>query len=207
MKVITFPYGPLGANMYVVELADEYVLIDPSVNPDKILSSKRVGDDFLSKVSAILITHAHFDHILYVDKWSDLLNVPVYIDKKDAPFLSEPEMNCSSQMMADTMFCTKTVSLDDSLSFGDTKIRIIRTPGHTPGSVCYLFENERIMFSGDMLFAGAVGRVDLPLGNDTDMINSIKLLKTLDDDILVYPGHGYYTKMEIEKKSNPFFNF
>lgn len=205
MKVYTFPYGPLGANMYVVDVNGGYILIDPSVSPDKIINSGKFGDDFLSKVSAILITHAHFDHVLYVDIWANKVSCPIYISADDAEFLKDSDKNCSSHMMDDTVFYVKPSLLDDSVLINDYSIKVIRTPGHTPGSVCFLFENDKIMFSGDMLFAGAIGRCDLPLGDESLMFKSIELMKTLDDDILVYPGHGYYTKMQIEKERNPFF--
>lgn len=205
MKVYTFPFGPLGANMYVISIGDNYVLVDPSVSPDKLMSTNKFGDDFFDKVEAILITHAHFDHVLYIDEWSKVSKAPIYISSDDKEFLSEPLKNCSSQMMADTAFFAPTVDLSDKLDICGKTIKVIKTPGHTPGSVCFLFEDENIMFTGDMLFAGAIGRVDLPLGNDDDMQNSIDLLKTLNDEILIYPGHGYYSKMGIEKRSNPFF--
>lgn len=205
MKVYTFPYGPLGSNMYVLSINDSYFIVDPSVSPDRVLSSNKFDENFFSNVKAILVTHAHFDHVMYVDKWAEVCSCPIYMSDKDAPLLKDSDTNCSSFMYADVSFGANTVDCGNIINIEDISIEVISTPGHTPGSVCYLFTDFNIMFTGDMLFAGSVGRVDLPLGSQPDMLRSIDIIKSLNDDIEVYPGHGYYTKVGLEKKNNPFF--
>ncbi len=217
MKVTSFPYGPLSSNLYLLEQNDEYVIVDPSVAPERfsaVLNLPKV----ISGLKAVLITHAHFDHIMYADLWKKMLSennrndVKFYLNASEHGFLRNPDLNCSSDMSADTSFLFEPT--DNALASGialfssepDNLISVINTPGHSPGSSCYLFEKEKILFSGDTLFCGSVGRTDLPKGSYADMKKSIETLKTIGSDYKVYPGHGPSTTILKEKQFNPYFN-
>lgn len=209
MRVLSFPYGIFQANMYVLVFHDEAIIIDPCVE----WSQTSLKD---LSVKAILCTHGHFDHIQYADKLSDQFKCPVLIAKEDQPMLADPDLNHSSDMgmaisvsaVSNTFKVCDYHSLDLGITKEEFSMSVIRTPGHTSGSVCFQFsfldELKSVMFTGDTLFAGSVGRTDLG-GNEEDMFHSIQLLKSFCDDIICYPGHGRDTVLGIEKTVNPFF--
>ena len=210
MKVLTIPYGPLGSNMYITIKGNEAIVVDPSVSPEVI--KKAIPEFDFGSVKAVFITHAHFDHIKYVKEWAEVLNgKPVYMSEKDVQLLKESRGNGSYLIGEKTLFDVETTDIRNvnkkeliGLSF-----EIIETPGHTAGSclIC-VSDNEKeqkVVFSGDMLFKGSVGRTDLPSGSDLDMMRSVDLIKTLPHDYKVYPGHGPDTSIEYECSNNPYF--
>jgi len=197
-----FPYGPLASNMYILSTDSGIFIVDPSVYPDRLKES-----DIPSKVDYILITHGHFDHINAVDEWSRMYpEAEVYISSDDMDALTDPEKNGSSYFAEKCNYETVPLSIDD-LEFDG--LTVIKTPGHSKGSVCFLFEidGKKIMFTGDTLFAGSCGRTDLPGGNSAQIMSSLRLLSGLDPSIKVFPGHGPSSTIAIELASNPFFNF
>lgn len=210
-SVKTLPYGPLGSNMYLLEFDDRFALIDPSAAPSYMDLS------FIHDTEAVFVTHGHFDHIFFIQKWQDILgkDVPFYISDKDKGCLDDDELNVSELFMSDGRnFKADTVSCDGingKLIFNNkVKVTVIDTPGHSRGSVCYLFEavetGEKVMFSGDMLFKGSIGRYDMPGSDFNEMLESVKKLSALSGDITVYPGHGPSTSLLDEKRMNPYFS-
>ena len=207
MQLHVYPFGPVGANMYVLSFGKEALVIDPCVP----YSETDISD---LDVKAVLCTHGHFDHISEADSWKKKFSCPLYISSKDLALVSSPETNfasdfglsisVSSEML---IFSEKEYSEKDFGISEEFRLEIIPAPGHTSGSVCFLFhfpEEGDLMFTGDMLFQGRIGRTDLG-GSEKEMFSSIELLKTLPDSIVCFPGHGPKTNLGLEKAFNPYF--
>ena len=188
----------LCANSYVlVDSSNRCIVIDPSV-PDII----RYIDDNKLKLVAILLTHGHFDHIRVVDKLIDKYQVPFFINKQDVELLTRPELNCSDSFCRNDIVVKHTpeyIKEGDILKLFEYPIKVIETPFHTMGSVCFYLEEENVLFSGDTLFCGSVGRMDLPTSNPSLFSKSLAKLMTLDDRVFVYPGHGEKTTIANER--------
>ena len=202
MKVDIYPNGPLGSNMYIINTDFGCFLIDPSVDPDKVPIDVRPY-----KIDAILMTHGHFDHINAVDEWKWIYkDSPIFLAEEDQVMLKDSGKN-GSGMFTELRTYTSTAYDVDKLKFDG--ITVIKTPGHSMGSVCYLFEEgeDKVLFSGDTVFEGSVGRTDLYGGSSRALMNSLKLLKDIPASTDIYPGHGPATTMKEELTFNPFFNF
>lgn len=196
--------GPLEVNCYILGCEDtkETAIIDPGDNADQIIST--IEKEGL-KPKCIINTHAHFDHIGGVKEVQDHFKIDFLLHKEDL-FLVE---NASEQA---TAFGLKPISRpdvnkyidnDEKITLGNKSITVIHTPGHSPGCVCYYSDNN--VFVGDTLFAGSIGRTDLPGGSYEILINSIKeKLFPLGNSTTVYPGHGPSTTIGDEKEHNPF---
>ncbi len=207
MKIHTFPYGLVQANMYVVAFGDSAIVIDPCVHWEKTALTDL-------DVKAVLCTHGHFDHISTADELISKFSCPCYIAKEDQEMLPDPRLNFAIDFGIQVTVKQETVTFTkeeySNLDFGIAEpfsLTVISTPGHTEGSVCFLFEtkdNKKYMFTGDMLFEGSVGRTDLD-GSESDMKASIQKLKAMDDSIRCYPGHGGETVLGLEKEHNPYF--
>ena len=193
IKIVTG--GPLGVNTYVVgaEGGSSCLLIDPGVEADQV--AKAVGD---RRVDAVLLTHGHFDHMLYARHWLDL-GAKLYVHVLDAQALRSPSLNLSQVVNTQLVLPQADVLLADGdvIREAGTELTVLHTPGHTPGGVCYL--NEKTLFSGDTLFYGSYGRLDLPGGDVQDMIASLTRLMQLDGETVAYPGHGMKTKIAWER--------
>jgi glyoxylase-like metal-dependent hydrolase (beta-lactamase superfamily II) len=160
------------------------------------------------EIEAILLTHAHFDHIGGVDEIRKLKGCPVYLHDLEADWLTDPKRNGSlrwPELGVTISSDPAEYALDDrmTLSLIGTTFKVMHTPGHSPGSVSFLMDNH--LFGGDVLFRQSVGRTDLPGGNADVLYDSIhEKLFTLDDGVIVYPGHGPRTTIGYERDNNPY---
>lgn len=205
-KIVQMTVGELAENCYLFINAQtkEGFIVDPGDEASRI--SVRVGHEQM-KPTAILLTHGHFDHFLAADELAKRYEIPVYIHEEDASLLQDPNDNLSLPFFGirATLKADKTFTEGDILSLCGYDFKVIHTPGHTRGSVCFYQKELGICFSGDTLFCESLGRTDFPGGNVKDIVASIckKLLLALPEDTVVYPGHNEQTTIKHEKKYNP----
>ncbi len=191
-------------NTYIINEREEAYIIDPGTNYNEI---KQYIDSKNFKLLGILLTHGHFDHIIAVNDLVRDYDIKIYIHEKERDFLFDPNLNLSGLTYKKFTVSDKsaviTFTENDKLKIGKESIRIIDTPGHTRGSVCFKYKN--FLFSGDTLFKGTIGRTDLPTSNTLDIQRSIQtIVKICRDNTIVYPGHGHFTTILNEKYENPF---
>ena len=197
--------GPVQTNCYFLinEDTKEVLIVDPADRAQKII--EWINSEGLKPV-AILLTHGHFDHIMGVAGVKKEYNIPIYASRDEAEVLANPQINVSTMMGAYmSMKADELFSDGDVLELAGMKLKVISTPGHTIGSVCFYMEEEKVLISGDTLFEASVGRSDFPTGSSRQLIESIKTrLFVLPDDTDVFPGHGGTTSIAYEKAHNPF---
>ena len=197
MLIETFMVGNLSTNCYVVssQQTKDTIIIDPGL--DSSLEAEQIFDYIKQaalNVKLIVNTQGHPDHISGDAIFQEKYKVPICIHRFDAASLEGLE----------NMNFPAAVLLEDAslIKFGNESLKVMHTPGHTPGSICLL--GERLVFTGDTLFAGGIGRTDFPGGSDSDMRLSLQKLMRLPDYFLIYPGHGPSSIMGEEKRINPF---
>lgn len=208
MILNTYIAGPFDANNYLLmdKNTKEAVLIDCSEYKQEIIEDiYKLG----AKVKYILLTHGHFDHILGVNKMTEALGVDAYI--KNADIILAENINTMPKLlnlpMAEVPIINGRIEDWQEFQLGEHKIKAIPTPGHTEGGMSFLVDNE-FLFSGDTLFCQSFGRTDLSGGNIKKLVNSIKnVLFALEDNIIVYPGHGQSTTIKFEKTYNEILNY
>jgi hydroxyacylglutathione hydrolase len=213
-QIETFPVYPLGCNCSILYLENqkEAIVIDPGGEGDKIYDKlQKKGYE----ISYILHTHAHFDHCLSSETLRDrAIGSTLCMHKGDLPLFQNLKIQCQAfgvpfheafTYKVDKFLEDEEVISSKIQNFG---VKVIHTPGHTPGSICFLVSDseKQILFSGDTLFSGSIGRTDL-WGGDSDLIiKSIETrIFTLESETIVVPGHGEFTNVQREKKTNPFF--
>lgn len=204
-KIKLMVLGQVSTNCYILYKEDtkKAVIFDPADSSEYI---EAVIAELGLEVEGILLTHGHFDHIMAANQLKEKLQVSVVAHEEEVEVAKSPGLNLSGQFgVGYVLDVDKTVSDSDVLNMAGFSIQVIHTPGHTKGSVCYYLEKEGILFSGDTLFAGSVGRSDFPTGSGATLIRSIReKLAVLPDETEVFPGHGEQSDIGYEKGHNPF---
>lgn len=209
LKLKSFTVNPFQQNTYLIWDSNNIAaIIDPgnSTNLENVMIKKFISENNLN-LTRLLLTHAHIDHIMGNKFIFDEYGLLPEVHTEDVFFIDAMKqtammygVNCEESPKPE-----KYLEHNQLIEIGELKIKCIHTPGHSPGSITFYFEHEKVLISGDVLFNGSIGRTDLPKGDFDTLINSIKnKLFPLGDDVKVYSGHGPATTIGNEKQSNPF---
>ncbi len=205
MKINQYVVGPVQTNCYFVinEDTKETIIIDPGASADK-LAEKAEADGL--KPVAILLTHGHFDHATGARELADAFGIKIYAYEGEKETLENPQINASWMVGQKLVFSADEFLKDEQENdLAGFHIRVLFTPGHTPGGCCYYFPYEDVVFTGDSLFCMSIGRTDFEKGSMSDLVRSVKeKLMTLPDRTTVYPGHNDITSIENERMYNPY---
>jgi len=209
MKIKKLVVGPLQANCYVVWDKDgrSAAIIDPGGDPEEIIS---VVDDEKLKPVVLINTHGHIDHIAANRAIKERYDIPLLIHREDSASLTDPGLNLSAMGFGqlDSPPSDRELQDGDEISVGEIMLKVISTPGHTPGGICLLIsrsDQPDVIITGDTLFAGGVGRTDFPGGSWNLLMESIRnRLLSFPDETIILPGHGPHSTIGEERKSNPF---
>jgi len=204
IKVIMMPVGPIQGNCYLVydEDTKECMIIDPGAEGSRIVSEIEKNN---LKPKYIVNTHGHSDHMSANQQVKEATGAELLIHEEDAPMLTDGAKNLSVYMgkSINKPAPDRMLKEGDELIVGTARFKVLHTPGHTRGGICLAGEN--ICFTGDTLFEFSIGRTDFPGGSFSQIIDSIKTkLLTLDDEVIVFPGHGPHTTIGRERAANPF---
>jgi hydroxyacylglutathione hydrolase len=202
LAVDRYELGPIGTNCYVVRVergTPELVVVDPGDDATTLrLELARTG----GTVAAILVTHTHYDHIGAVADLAEAIGAPVYVSETEAPVLANPDAYFPGMRIRPWQAET-TLSGDETLELAGIEFQTVEVPGHSPGHLAFYADGS--LFSGDVLFAGSVGRVDLPFGDWDTLVESIRaLVDRFPPETIVYSGHGPPTTLGAELDRNPF---
>ncbi|MEE0836104.1 MAG: MBL fold metallo-hydrolase [Clostridia bacterium] len=206
MKIQKFIVGSMGTNCYFLigNNSDECAVVDPGAEAGRIIQKL---EEKKLKCTHILLTHAHFDHIMALETVREATGAPVFVHEADSEFLTDNDLNCMSVFSSEKIKMNPAEKLlkdGDVLEIAGERVRVMHTPGHTPGSVCFLCGSDIV--SGDTLFRGSIGRYDLPGGDFMTLLSSLKAISELDGDRRIYPGHGPSTTLTREREANLYLN-
>ena len=203
IRIKTLVIGMIRTNCYVIENTSlkEAVIIDPADEAGRIITYLQ-DNDLVCK--SILLTHGHFDHIMAAKNIVNYSGAKIYIHEEEESLAMDPDLNASSYFRRGYSLSPDILLKDNQiLSLAGFTFKVIHTPGHTVGGVCYYMPDYDALFSGDTLFHTSIGRFDFPTGNEDQLIASIRTrLLILKDETLVYPGHGQNTTIGFEKENN-----
>lgn len=205
MRICRLTVGPISTNCYIImeKSKKRALIVDPGGDADRIMNKIK---ELQVSVDAILLTHGHFDHMLAADALREKYQVKVYLGQDDSELIKNPMENVSG-MFGKPISTHADVVLQDGqvLELAGFEIKVLATPGHTKGGVCYYIEKESVAFSGDTIFQASVGRSDFPTGSGASLSKSIReKIFTLPEDTQLFPGHGDSTVVSYEKKYNMF---
>lgn len=197
--------GSVYTNCYFLQNKEtgELLIVDPAAHAEKIFQQV---SQMNGKPVGILLTHGHFDHILAANEVKEKYKIPIYACRQEEEMLREPSVNMTAYYGEGCSVKPDRFLNDlDVFEAAGFSVQMIHTPGHTKGSCCYYIREEGILFSGDTLFYGSVGRTDFPGGSTAEIVRSLhKLLESLPEETDVYPGHDAATTIGYEKRYNPF---
>lgn len=200
MEIKSVCVGELMVNCYILADGKEACVIDPGSEADRIIQE---ADKMGAKITKILLTHGHYDHIGAVKRLAEKTGAKVYVHKEDEIMLSDNEKNLNFMSEVKIENCSADVLLSggEIINVGSKELKIYHTPGHSPGGISIY--TDGFLFAGDLLFRGSIGRFDY--GNVRVELESLKfLVNTFSDDTIVYPGHGEFTTIGEEKQFNPY---
>ena len=203
MTITHSPIGELNTNCYLItdEESGESAAVDCTLfNADYEALLKKAG---VTSLKYILLTHGHFDHISGVKRLKEACGGQIVIHTEDAACLTDPKKSLNSYVRfagLETVAPDLTVEEGDDLFLGRRRFTVMHTPGHTPGSVCYL--TEGLLFCGDTLFRQSMGRTDLPGGSTLTLLSSLSRIARLEGEYEIFPGHGETTTLSYEKRNN-----
>ena len=211
MRIIHYVVGMVQTNCYIVinNETKESFIIDPGASGKQL--AEKIRQDNLEPV-AVLLTHGHFDHAGAAKSLKDEFDISVYAHEAEADTLRDPQKNVSWMVNCKESYTADILLKDEEvIHLAGFEIKVLHTPGHTEGGCCYYIAEENVVFTGDTLFAGSVGRTDFPSGSMSQIVRSIqeKLMTlneagNLETDIMVYPGHNDPTTIETERMENPY---
>lgn len=204
IRVQNLVLGMLATNCWFLQNPEskELLIVDPAASPERIFQQVTAME---GKPAAVLLTHGHYDHMLAAEAVRDAYEIPVYAHEAEQEVLGDAQKNLSAVWSTPyTMQADLMVKEGDVLSLAGYEIRVLHTPGHTKGSVCYYLPKERVLISGDTLFCESYGRYDFPTSSGRELFASVKrLLQELPEDVKVCPGHNESTEIGYEKRYNP----
>ena len=205
LNVINLHGGPYSANSFLVfdDVSKEAALFDPAVSTDSFAeATEKMG----LSLKYLVLTHGHYDHMVTLNDFrAQYPDAVTAISIEDAICFEDPIRSCASFFSVPEFRSAKPemiLSEGSILTLGKEEIKVIATPGHTPGCLCFIFGEE--MITGDTLFRDSIGRSDLPGGNSSVLFDTLARLVSLDTDYVIYPGHGDNTTLSRERKFNPF---
>lgn len=206
LEIRTVVVGALQTNCYLLKnkTTQEILIVDPGDDAVRIEQQIAQCD---GKVAGILLTHGHYDHTLAAEELRSFYHVDIYAPKSEEKLLLSPAQNMSGGWRSKPYSLAADHFLEDGqmLSLAGFSMEVLHTPGHTVGSSCYYLEEEEVLLSGDTLFAGSMGRTDLPTGDTRQMEHSLqRLAQIMPERVRVYPGHGSSTDIGYEKMYNPY---
>jgi len=204
LEIKRFTSKMLGANTYILYNNGHGIVVDPCT---KISIIKEFCNSNGIKINQIILTHCHIDHTLYLQEYLDEFNTIFAIHENGNILNQDENLNGARLFGLRKSFGPADILLKDGSEFeiGSLNVRIIATPGHSPGSICLYSDN--LLISGDTLFNLSIGRSDLPGGNQEQLMNSLKKISELPDDTIIYPGHGTFSTIKFEKANNPYLKY
>ena len=205
LRIESYVLGPVSTNCYFLinEETKQVILVDPADNSAYI--EEKIREENL-ELWGILLTHGHFDHILAAQAVKEKYNIPIYACRQEEEMLREPSINMTVHYGQGCSIVPDVFLEDlDVIRLAGFSVQMIHTPGHTKGSCCYYLKDEGVLFSGDTVFYGSVGRTDFPGGSTAEIVRSLhKLVDSLPEETEVFPGHDASTTIGYEKRYNPF---
>ncbi len=206
LNVKTLIVSVLDSNCHLVYNDEEALIVDPGAEAERI---KAAIEELDVRPVAILLTHTHFDHIGAVDEIREEYKIPVYVSSEEEDWLQNPTMNLSRMQGEDLIVraAEHIFQPEEVIEIGDFSFKVVATPGHSPGSVSFIFADGEFVVTGDALFAGGVGRTVFPGSEPEKLVPNVReKLFTLPDHYTIYPGHRETSTIGKEIKTNPFFN-
>ncbi|MFL0505577.1 MBL fold metallo-hydrolase [Ureibacillus sp. 179-F W5.1 NHS] len=211
LNVKVFSLGPVQTNCYIVSNKQkDCILFDPGEEASKIVNVIRSNQ---LKPKAIFLTHTHFDHIGAVDELREMFDLPLYVHEREVSWLGDPMKNGSGKYAELPNYIVNKpeeahiIRKEQTFNIDGFTFKAVFTPGHSPGSISYIFEEDGFAIVGDTLFERSIGRTDLLEGSLKVLLQSIhEKLLVLPEDTIIYPGHGSYTTPQAEMDMNPFLN-